>query len=220
MADATPIPMPMPMPMPMPPLPDRPLVSVLITNYNYAAFLPVALDALLGQTYPHFEAVVCDDGSTDDSAAVVQAYADRDARVRLVRQANGGQTAAVNECFRHLRGHVVCLLDADDVFAANKLHRIVAALAGDATVGVVTHAIPRGRRRRAHGRRAVQRHPRRRLARPRRRRPRGVRGRPGHVRPLLPTRSPGRADADPPRAAPRPATATSAWPPSSSPPSP
>ena len=70
-------------PMPLPPLPDRPLVSVLVANYNYARFLPAALDALLAQTYAHFEAVVVDDGSTDDSAAVVQRYADRDARVRL-----------------------------------------------------------------------------------------------------------------------------------------
>ena len=127
-------------PMALPSLPARPLVSVLIPNYNYARFLPAALDALLAQTYPHFEAVVLDDGSTDDSAAVVQGYADRDARIRLVRQANAGQNAAVNACFTQLTGDVVCLLDADDVFAPDKIERVVAAFGADPTAGLCGHA--------------------------------------------------------------------------------
>jgi glycosyltransferase involved in cell wall biosynthesis len=130
---------PTPVPIPLHPLPERPLVSVLIANYNYARFLPITLDGLIAQTYPHFEAVVCDDGSTDGSAAVIQSYADRDPRFRLVRQTNGGQTAAVNECFRHLTGDVVCLLDADDTFAPDKLAKVVAAFAADPMAGVCTH---------------------------------------------------------------------------------
>ena len=126
-------------PTPLPALPARPLVSVLIANHNYARFLPAALDSLLAQTYAHWQAVVLDDGSTDDSAAVAQRYADGDARVRLVRQPNAGQTAAVNACFTHLSGDVVCLLDSDDTFAADKVERVVAAFAADAAVGVVTH---------------------------------------------------------------------------------
>ena len=55
-------------PMPLAPLAGRPLVSVLVANYNYARFLPAALESLVAQSYPHWEAVVCDDGSTDDSA--------------------------------------------------------------------------------------------------------------------------------------------------------
>ncbi len=139
MATDAPIPSPLPVPMSLPPLPPRPLVSVLIANHNYAAFLPAALDGLVAQTYGHFEAVVLDDGSTDASAAVVQSYADRDPRFRLVRQANGGQTAAVNACFGHLGGEVVCLLDADDVFAADKLERVVAAFAADPAAGACFH---------------------------------------------------------------------------------
>jgi glycosyltransferase involved in cell wall biosynthesis len=129
-----------PRPMPLPPLSPRPLVSVLIANYNYAAFLPATLDALVAQTYEHFEAVVVDDGSTDDSVAVIRSYADRDARFRLVQKANGGQTSAVNECFRHLVGEIVCLLDADDLFATDKLERVVAAFLADPAAGACNHA--------------------------------------------------------------------------------
>ena len=130
----------LPQPVPLPPLPPRPLVSVLIANYNYAAFLPVTLDGLVAQTYDRFEAVICDDGSTDGSVDIVRGYADRDPRFRLVQKPNGGQTSAVNECFRHLTGEVVCLLDADDLFAPDKLERVVAAFAANPAAGVVNHA--------------------------------------------------------------------------------
>jgi glycosyltransferase involved in cell wall biosynthesis len=128
-------------PMELPPLPPRPLVSVLVCNYNYARFLPAALASLAAQTYDHFEAVICDDGSTDDSVAVIQQHAERDPRIRLVRKPNGGQNSAVNECFRHLTGDVVCLLDADDLFAPDKLKRVVAAFVADPAAGACNHAV-------------------------------------------------------------------------------
>ena len=126
-------------PMPLAPLIGRPLVSVLVANYNYARFLPAALDSLLAQSYPHWEAVVCDDGSTDESVAVVKNYAERDGRIRLVRKANGGQNSTVNEAFRHARGEVVCLLDADDVFAPAKLEKVVDALRHSYRPGLCVH---------------------------------------------------------------------------------
>lgn len=120
-------------------LAPRPLVSVLIANYNYARFLPAALDSLLAQTYDHWEAVVCDDGSTDGSADVVRRYAERDARIGLVEKANGGQNSAVNECYRHLTGDVICLLDSDDLFDPQKIERVVNALQASPHAGVVNH---------------------------------------------------------------------------------
>ena len=125
--------------LPMSPLTGRPLVSVLVANFNYARFLPAALDGLLAQTYGHWEAIVCDDGSTDDSVAVVRAYADRDHRVRLVQKENGGQNSTVNEAHRHTRGEVVCLLDADDTFEPTKLERVVAAFSSRPAAGLCTH---------------------------------------------------------------------------------
>src|SRR5439155_146143 len=56
---------------PLDPLPKTPLVSILISNYNYAPFLPEAIESCLRQTYPHLEIVVCDDGSTDGSQRIL-----------------------------------------------------------------------------------------------------------------------------------------------------
>ncbi len=63
-------------------------VSIVVLNYNYATYLPLAVDSALAQSHPDVEVVVVDDGSTDGSAAVLDRYADR---VRVVRKANGGQ---------------------------------------------------------------------------------------------------------------------------------
>ena len=126
-------------PMPLPPLVDRPRVSVLIANYNYARFLPIALDSLIGQTYDHWEAVVCDDGSTDNSREIIRSFAARDPRIRLVEKPNGGQNATVNECFRHLSGEIICLLDADDAFAPEKLRLVVRAFIDHPHAGLCHH---------------------------------------------------------------------------------
>lgn len=126
-------------PIELSPFPQRPLVSVLIANYNYARFLPAALDSLLAQTYDHWEAVVLDDGSTDGSADVVRTYAARDARIRIAEQPNRGQNAAVNACYRELTGDVVCLLDSDDTFDRMKLEQVVDAFRTNAPSGVAIH---------------------------------------------------------------------------------
>jgi glycosyltransferase involved in cell wall biosynthesis len=132
-------PLPPLQPMWLPPLPAQPLVSVLIANYNYARFLPAALDSLLAQTCPHWQAVVCDDGSTDDSASIVTGYAQRDSRIALVRKSNGGQTSTVNACYRHLTGQIICLLDADDLFDPRKIASVVQAFAANPQAGVCNH---------------------------------------------------------------------------------
>ena len=126
-------------PVPLDPLPPQPLVSVLVPNYNYAAFLPAALDSLVAQTYTHWEAVVCDDASTDDSARIVKDYASRDPRIRLVEQANGGQASAVNACYPLLRGRVICLLDSDDLFHPDKIRRVVESFQANPGAGACNH---------------------------------------------------------------------------------
>jgi len=120
-------------------LPPQPLVSVLIANYNYAHFLPAALDSLLLQTYSNWHAIVCDDGSTDDSAKVIQRYVDLDPRIQLVRKSNGGQNSAFNACYRDARGQVVCLLDADDLFDRRKIQRVVESFLANSEAGVCNH---------------------------------------------------------------------------------
>jgi len=103
-----------------------PLVSIVVDNYNYARFLAAALDSALAQTHPRVEVVVVDDGSTDDSLAVIEGYGSRVHPVR--RSVNGGQAAALNAGFAASAGSVVIFLDADDELYPSAAADVVAAL--------------------------------------------------------------------------------------------
>jgi glycosyltransferase involved in cell wall biosynthesis len=102
--------------------PELPVVSIVIMNYNYSSFLPVAIESCLSQTYPKLEVVVVDDGSIDNSQAVISSFGDR---IVPVFKPNGGQASALNAGFKASRGDIICLLDADDVFLPDKVEYIV-----------------------------------------------------------------------------------------------
>jgi len=104
---------------------SHPLVSVVIPNYNYARFLPEALESVLGQTYPEVEILVVDDGSTDDSLVVLRRY---DGRIRMLSQRNGGVSRARNLGIRESRGALVAFLDPDDAWLPEKLTKQVALI--------------------------------------------------------------------------------------------
>lgn len=72
------------------------VVSIIVPVYNVEAYLPECIDSLLGQTYPHLEVLLIDDGSTDGSGKICDDYAQRDSRVRVVHKANGGLSSARN----------------------------------------------------------------------------------------------------------------------------
>jgi glycosyltransferase involved in cell wall biosynthesis len=109
-------------------------VTAAVTTYNRARYLSGALESALAQTYRDFEVLVVDDGSTDETAAVLDAYRDR---VRVVRQENQGRSGARNTALREARGRYISFLDSDDRWVADKLERHVPALEGDARVGMV-----------------------------------------------------------------------------------
>jgi len=125
------------------PLPPRPLVSVLITNYNYEDFLGDAIESVLRQTYERLEVIVCDDGSTDRSLERAEAYAKRDDRVRVVAQENRGHFAALNRAYASCRGDVVCVLDADDYFRADKVQCVLDRFREIPDAGMVVHRLGR-----------------------------------------------------------------------------
>jgi glycosyltransferase involved in cell wall biosynthesis len=112
-------------PIELAPLPARPLVSVLMANYNYGRYIGEAIESVLAQTYQHFELIVCDDGSTDNSREVIEPFVSRDSRVRLVSKENGGVASALNAACAVSRGEIICLLDADDLFLPEKLEKVV-----------------------------------------------------------------------------------------------
>jgi glycosyltransferase involved in cell wall biosynthesis len=104
-------------------------VSVVIPTYNRADLLPRAIESALSQTEPPVEVVVVDDGSTDDTPAVVARCAEGHAGVRVLRVANGGVARARNAGIAVARGQWVAFLDSDDEWAPTKLAVQMAALA-------------------------------------------------------------------------------------------
>ncbi|MGC9948435.1 MAG: glycosyltransferase [Bryobacteraceae bacterium] len=115
-----------------------PRVSVIVPAYNAAAYLPYAIDSVLAQTYPDWEIVVVDDGSTDHTSAVVNSYRPKlREKLRYIHQANRGLPAARNTGIRAARGELIALLDADDVWLPHRLRRGVAAMDTDGGIGLV-----------------------------------------------------------------------------------
>jgi glycosyltransferase involved in cell wall biosynthesis len=100
-------------------------VSIVIPSYDAAATLAETLASVQAQTYPHWEAVIVDDGSTDDTAEIAASWAEKDSRFRLVRQGNGGHSAARNAGIRTARYQWLVCLDCDDWIAPEFLERMV-----------------------------------------------------------------------------------------------
>jgi glycosyltransferase involved in cell wall biosynthesis len=103
----------------------HPLVSVIIPTYNCAGFLREALASVLAQTYRPLEILVIDDGSTDDPQAALGPHR---RRVTFLTQDHRGAASARNLGIRHARGQLLALLDADDLWSAQKIAQQVRAL--------------------------------------------------------------------------------------------
>ncbi len=114
-----------------------PLVSVVIPVFNGARFLDETLRSVFAQDYSPIEVIVVDDGSTDDTPAVLARWGER---VIVIRQANAGVASARNVGIRRATGAFVALQDADDLWAPDKLRLQVAHLAAHPEHGfVVAH---------------------------------------------------------------------------------
>ncbi len=96
------------------------LISVIIPCFNYGWVLAETLESLLAQTYPAWECIIIDDGSTDTTPIVSEEYQARDARFKYVYQTNAGMSAARNHGLRIARGEYIQFLDADDLLSPGK----------------------------------------------------------------------------------------------------
>jgi glycosyltransferase involved in cell wall biosynthesis len=114
----------------------NPTVSVVVATYNYARFLIDALESILRQTFSDYEVLVIDDGSSDDTAAVVQPFL-ADPRVHYYRTRHLGQSGAKNTGIRLARAPLLAFLDADDLWLPDKLARQVALVGAEPELAVV-----------------------------------------------------------------------------------
>jgi glycosyltransferase involved in cell wall biosynthesis len=98
-----------------------PAVTVLMPVYNAGRFVAETVETVLAQTMRDFEFLIIDDGSTDDSPAVLQEYAAQDGRIRLVSRPNTGYVAALNEGLAKASAPLIARLDADDLSDPRRL---------------------------------------------------------------------------------------------------
>ena len=105
-----------------------PKISVIIPVYNVEKYLRECLDSVLTQTYPDFEVLLVNDGSTDSSGDICDEYAVRDSRVRVFHKVNGGVSAARNLGIDNAKGEWVCFVDSDDYIQIEFLESLIKQL--------------------------------------------------------------------------------------------
>lgn len=95
----------------------QPLISIVIPIYNVEQYLSTCLDSIVHQTYTHLEIILVNDGSTDTSPAICDAYAQKDERIMVIHKDNSGSAAARNDGLKVAKGECIAFVDSDDVIA-------------------------------------------------------------------------------------------------------
>lgn len=113
-------------------------ISVIVPAFNVEDYIEECLTSVLAQSYPHFEIIVIDDGSTDKTAKKVRLIARKDPRVRLFHQVNSGVSAARNRGLDESKGQYIAFVDGDDVIRPHFLSQLHTAIQGTdlAIIGV------------------------------------------------------------------------------------
>lgn len=116
-------------------------ISVIVPVYNSGKFLHRCVDSILSQTYPEFELFLVDDGSTDDSPEICDAYAAGDSRVHVIHQPNQGQSVARNNAIDRMTGDWVLFVDSDDWIHRESLERLYnAAMEHNTKISIAGYA--------------------------------------------------------------------------------
>ena len=115
-----------------------PRVSVVMPVYNSQKYLAEAIDSILAQTLRDFELLAVDDGSSDNSAAIIQSYAQRDSRVKLIQhERNQGTSTARQSGIAAATSELIAIMDSDDVSLPQRLELQVAKLSANPAIGVL-----------------------------------------------------------------------------------
>lgn len=114
---------------------ECPKVSVIIVTYNYAKFLPAAIESVLAQSFTDYELIVVDNGSNDNTPEVIERYAGKIKHCRLEK--NAGRAGGKNVGIKMTRGKYIQFLDADDTLLPEKLEKQVRFLEENQEIGIV-----------------------------------------------------------------------------------
>ena len=106
-------------------------VSIIIPVYNTGNKLCRCLDSVLAQSYQNFECIVVDDGCTDDSASIIEKYADKDTRIKAIHKNNGGVSSARNSALRIAGGEWLVFVDSDDSLMPDHIASLMDAATDD-----------------------------------------------------------------------------------------
>jgi len=111
---------------------QKPKVSVLMPTYNIATFLGKAIESILSQSFKDFEFIIVDDGSTDESSRVLAEYAEKDHRIRNIKnEQNKGIVYSLNRGLKECRGEYVARMDGDDIALRGRLEKQIAVMEAD-----------------------------------------------------------------------------------------
>ena len=102
-----------------------PKVSIIVPAYNNGEYIGEALDSVIAQTYPYWECIVVDDGSTDNTREIVAEYCQKESRITYLYQENSGPSVARNNGIEHTSGEFILPLDSDDKIADTYLEKAV-----------------------------------------------------------------------------------------------
>ena len=91
------------------------LITIIIPLYNVASYMRECIDSVLAQTYQNLEIILVNDGSTDNSGEICDAYADKDSRIKVIHRENGGPSVARNVALDTMHGNYVTFIDSDDI---------------------------------------------------------------------------------------------------------
>ncbi|MDM5272399.1 glycosyltransferase family 2 protein [Sulfurovum sp. zt1-1] len=105
----------------------RELVSIITPSYNSEKYIAQTIESVLNQTYTEWEMIIVDDRSTDNSDALIERYAQKEERIKyIVLEENSGPAVARNRAIKEAQGRYIAFLDADDLWAPQKLEKQIA----------------------------------------------------------------------------------------------
>lgn len=125
-----------------------PYFSIIVPVYNSSQYLNRCIDSILNQTYHDFELILVDDGSTDDSGNICDAYAQQDKRIRVFHKPNGGVSSARNKGIKEALGEYIIFVDSDDYIWPERLQRMKDISQKQPDMIVETYSVPESYRHR------------------------------------------------------------------------